>query len=476
MLQLILYWVHFVLVLIALLSVLNSRKSPASSIAWILAVTVIPVGGLITFALFGIDRKKRRVIPRIPEEVLADYLADSPARRPDPKGSPPDTADRMVALLARSASAPLTLGNTLRTYFSGADKFHDLTADLQAAEESIHMEYYLWRSDTLGRRIREILEERARRGVKVRLIFDGVGSFAKISYAYRRSLKEAGIEFAYFLDLSSPIARLKINYRNHRKIVVIDGRTGYTGGMNIGSEYIDGGTRFESWRDTHLRIEGPGVSMLQAVFLADWYSSGGHPLPPDEILPEPEFPAPPGGIPMQIAISGPDSPWDGVRLHYLELLGGARTEILIQTPYFIPGEAVEKAIIAAALRGVRVIIITVGKPDYRIPYWAAQTYFEPLLRAGVEIYRYQAGFIHSKVFIQDRIVASVGTCNVDIRSFELDYEINAVIYSPEEAALHAEQFHRDLRHCRRVSLNDVRTGPFLGRLRNSIFRLLSPLM
>ncbi len=183
-----------------------------------------------------------------------------------------------------------------------------------------------------------------------------------------------------------------------------------------------------------------------------------------------------GKIPIQIAISGPDSRWEGIRLHYLELLNGAREEVLIQTPYYIPGEAIEQAMIAAALRGVRVVLMAIGLPDKWIPYWAAQTYFTPLLEAGVEIFRYQAGFLHSKVFIQDRYIASVGTGNVDLRSFYLDYEVNAVIYSPEEAESQADQFLRDLNESTPVTLADMEKISQFARLRNAAVRLLSPLM
>ena len=245
--------------------------------------------------------------------------------------------------------------------------------------------------------------------------------------------------------------------------------------MNVGTEYITGGRRFPAWRDTHLRIEGPSVSLLQAVFLVDWHNSGQELLLRDEDFPDFEKERT-DGLPMQIAVSGPDSQWEGIRLHYLELVNGAREEILIQSPYFIPGEALEQALIAAALRGVRVVLMTVGKPDKLIPFWAGQTYFEPLLEAGVEIYRYQSGFLHSKVLVQDRAIASVGTCNVDLRSFSLDYEVNAVIYSTGYAEELADRITADLAECRRVELEDMKKMSQPAKLRNSVVRLFSPLM
>ena len=483
MLKVIIYWINFLLVVITIISVLKSRKSPASTMAWILAIVTIPVLGLVAYVLAGIDWRKRKLVNMVPEEVFSAHLSpalekqstliDNMLRSGDPKQR---RAARNIHLLTRAAAAPVTGDNSVTSFYCGREKFDALMEDIESAGESIHMEYYIWSSDKLGDRILHILERKAGEGVIVRLIFDGWGSFGKISFAYRRALREAGIEFAYFLDLANPIARIKINYRNHRKIAVIDGRVAYIGGMNVAENYISGGRRFPGWRDTHLRIEGPAVSMLQAVFLVDWYNSGRELLLQDSMFPVLESDPGHGGIPIQIAISGPDSPWEGIRLHYLELLNGAREEVLIQTPYFIPGEAVEQAMIAAALRGVRVILMTVGRPDKRIPFWAAQTYFVPLLEAGVEIYRYQSGFLHSKVFIQDRFIASVGTCNVDLRSFYLDYEVNAVLYSSDEAASHADQFFKDMKNCLSVTISDIEDISQFARLRNAAFRLLSPLM
>ena len=482
-LKIILYWANFILVVLTIFSVLKARKSPAASLAWIFAIVAVPVLGLVAYLLAGLDWRNKKLVNRLPEDAFSDLLIptldaqkgliDELAGSEDPRIR---RAARNIRLLTAAASAPVAGGNEVTSFFYGGPKFDALLADIAAARESIHMEYYIWRSDSLGERLLEALSAKASEGVTVRLLFDGWGSFGKISYAYRRALEISGIDFAYFLDLANPLARLKINYRNHRKIAVIDGRIGYVGGMNVAEEYMTGGIRFPEWRDTHLRLEGPAVSLLQAVFLVDWHNSGKDLLLETAMFPKiglrPDAP----GVPVQVAISGPDSPWDGIRLHYIELLNGAREEVLIQTPYYIPGEALEQAMIAAALRGVRVILMTVGKPDKRIPFWAAQTYFAPLLEAGVEIYRYRAGFLHSKVVIQDRIIASIGTCNVDLRSFQLDYEVNAVLYSREEAELHAERFMEDLGACKPFTRDDLENLSQFAKLRNGLFRLLSPLM
>ncbi len=482
MLKDVLFWSNYVLVIVAILTVLGSRKSPSSAIAWILALISFPGLGLLAFILVGFDWKKRKLVRMIPEEVFSEHLTGLLNQQksftealPLIGVAPSRRMARTFQLLAKTASAPVTTDNTVSSFFNGRELFCELMADLEKAQTSIHMEYYIWRFDSVGSKILEILLQKAREGVQVRLIFDGWGSFGEVSFANRKKMKAAGIEFAFFLELSNLFSRMKINYRNHRKIVVIDGVTAYTGGMNVGEEYITGGKRFKTWRDTHLRIRGSAVSMLQAVFLIDWYNSGK-----ELLLHDSHFP---GGlnqeshnIPIQIALSGPDSPWEGIHLHYLELINGAREEILIQTPYFIPGEALEKALVAAALRGTKVKLMTLGIPDKRIPFWAAQTYFSSLLESGVEIYQYQAGFLHSKVVIQDRLIASVGTCNLDIRSFHLDYEVNTVMYSPDQANLHAGAFDRDLQNCRRLTLKDLENRSLFAKIRNSAVRLLSPVM
>ncbi len=483
MLKGILTLIYFAMVITGVFLVIRSRKAPESTLAWILAIGALPVFGLLAYILIGYDWRERKLVKQIPEEVFAEKLSPILSRQSDLLDEMLHSENPVrrrtasnIRLLNRVAAAPVTGQNTVTSFFKGIDKFESLIADIEAAKKSIHMEYFIWRSDELGERIRKALEAKAAQGVSVRLLFDGWGSFGRISFSYRKALKAAGIEYAYFLDLSNPVARMKINYRNHRKIAVFDGRIAYTGGMNVGREYIDGGRRFETWRDTHLRIEGPAVSMLQALFLIDWRNSGKELLAHELLFPDFPISKNRGGIPIQIAIGGPDSMWDGIRLHYTELINGAREEILIQTPYFIPGEEVEHAMIGAALRGISVILMTVGKPDKLIPFWAAQTYFAPLLEAGVEIYLYQAGFLHSKVFIQDRKIASVGTCNVDIRSFVLNYEVNAVMYSPEEAALHADQFFEDLAGCSKLTKEQLANKTILARFRNSVARLSSPLI
>ena len=310
----------------------------------------------------------------------------------------------------------MTMNNSVRIFDQGEDMFRSLLEEIDTARKSVHMEYFIWRSDELGEKFREALSKKAAEGVEVRLLFDGVGCFRMMSQSYKRKLRKAGIQIRYFLDPLNPFSGWLLNYCNHRKIVVIDGETAYMGGMNIGREYIDGGKRFKSWRDTHLRFSGESVGLLQAVFLADWENSGG------KVENESDYintqPQKSGDLALQIVTSGPDSDWHSLKDLYFNMICNANEEVLIASPYFIIDDSIEEAMVTAALAGVRVRIIMAGPPpDKWIPYWVAQTYYERLIEAGVEFYQYTEGFFHSKYLIADGKIATVGTCNMDMRSF-----------------------------------------------------------
>ena len=318
--------------------------------------------------------------------------------------------------------------------------------------------------------------------MEIRLIFDGVGSFFRVSRTYKRRLHQAGIEYRTFLDPKNFLFGRLINYRNHRKITVIDGRIGYTGGMNIGEEYISGGARFSGWRDTHLRLEGGVVRLLQEVFLLEWHNSGAGLLRDARFFPalsaERSGEHKPGEprLPVQVVCSGPDSAWDSLKLLFFTLISNANEEVLIQSPYFIPDESIQSAMETAALSGVRVRFMMTGVPDKRIAFWAAHTYFERMLKAGVEILLYESGFFHPKMIAVDRRIATVGTANLDIRSFQLNYELNVVIYDRDTARRLQRQFDKDAGRCRRIGFNDISGQRALIRLRNSVSRMFAPLL
>ena len=471
--------IFYMIVIVITIRILLTNRNPAWSISMLLVLYFLPVLGIPVYLLNGVNWQKRKIVKHIPERMFKDNLGELIERQQlflqeVPPEYENDTV-KNVRMLLKSSGAIMTMNNNVSFYSEGAELFNALASDLEKAEKSIHMEYFIWRSDELGERISEILRRKASEGVEVRLLFDGVGCYRMMSLKYKRTLRKAGVKLRYFLDPLNPFSGWLLNYCNHRKIAVIDGVTAYTGGMNIGSEYIDGGKRFKTWRDTHMRMKGETVSLLQAVFLADWENSGGK----DED--EREYIIPPAesyeNLPVQIATSGPDSDWHSLKDLYFNMICNANEEVLIASPYFVIDEAIEEALVTAALAGVRVKIIMAGSPpDKWVPFWVAQTYYVRLIKAGVEFHQYQEGFYHSKFIVIDSKIVTCGTCNMDIRSFHLNFEINAVIYNSVRAGVVRRIFEEDLEFCRKINLEELENLSFIKKLRNSVFRIFAPLL
>jgi cardiolipin synthase len=355
--------------------------------------------------------------------------------------------------------------------------------DLARARRTIYLQYYIWADDPFTRNLKALLVERAQRGVEVRLLYDPFGSLFRLTRRYKRALSDGGVKHA---PVSSLWRLHTISYRNHRKIAVIDGRIGYTGGMNIGQEHIDGGPSFDRWRDTHVRIEGEGAAVLQAVFLIDWYNAtredlfAAHRFPS---LGSDEWPvtAADGGdadIPLQILTSGPDSEWRAIRQLYFAMIVSAQKRVLLQSPFFILDATVAEALKAAALSGVEVDVMVSDRGEglNQAPYWAANTYLAEVAAAGVRVHLYTRGYLHAKTISIDGEVCSIGSANLDIRSFSINYELNAVIYDAGLAHELEAAFEQDRRDCRPFDLEEYRRIRALSRLRDSMARLLSPLL
>jgi cardiolipin synthase len=467
----------------ALIIILDDSKNSQSVIAWLLVIFLFRWIGVFFYILIGINWKKGNIVREHPEKIFSEFLGKVLERQKryfdhlNARGLREEESDRMkcARMLISSNRSMLTVNNEVELLVGGRCAFDRLLDDLGSAVESIHMEFYIWRSDALGQKIKELLIERAAAGVEIKLLFDGLGSFRKISKDYRKELKHHGIEFAYFLDINRFLARFKVNYRNHRKIVVIDGKLAYVGGINVGEEYLDGGARFESWLDTAVRISGDSVLLLQALFLADWGSSGNAIQMDDKLFPGQ---ADTGDIrtPVQLAFSGPDSPWPNIEQLFFQMITNTNTEIWIQSPYFIPSPNILMALSTAAHSGVKVNLMMTGVPDKRIPFWTAQSFFPSLISAGVKIYQYTGGFLHSKYLVSDRSYATLGSCNMDMRSFLINFEANAVIYDEEFSTRLVEQFQLDRERCIEITADTLRQLGPARRLRNSILRIFAPIM
>ena len=468
-LPLLAYWAVVVVLLI------YDNREPGSTLVWLLVLIFLPVLGLLFFLFFGRDWKiitARRhwaegYVAAVKAKMRPVYERNGAAQeRFTAQYGDSLAADISATIRMESGSSPLP-ADTLEIFATGAEKFSRLEQDLAAATSFIHMEYFIWEQDELTARITAILLDRLAAGVEVRILYDYVGSIS-FKKDELRKLAAAGAK------VSADVKYIfKLNYRNHRKIVVIDGVIGYTGGMNLGQEYIDGGTRFASWRDTHLRMTGQAVAELQKLFAMRWFEDEHDDLLEDRFLPPAESGATNGQVLTQVVAHTIEDPWEAGRRAHMIAISRAERTLKIQSPYFVPDQGMYDAMINAALSGVDLRFMMTGLIDKKLPFWAAQTYYEPLLRAGAHVYLYEAGFFHAKTIAVDSRICAVGTMNMDIRSLRLHKELMVWIFDQERARQLEDIFERDLLHCREMTLQDVRSVGRWHRFRNSFARLFS---
>ncbi|MCC6758183.1 MAG: cardiolipin synthase [Candidatus Omnitrophica bacterium] len=466
---------------------LLDNRTPSETFAWILIFILMPGLGLGLYLMFGRNWKRsynhKIKLPQSIAKELSDLFKPLVAQQAEVlkqmKNKTSIYHDDLMTLLFQSSNALLTTGNKAEIFHNGKDKFDRLKQDLQNAKAYIHMEYFIWYSkDKLGQEIKDILIAKAQEGVEVRILYDYSGCFLTLSQKYINELRVNKVQIYPFFNYLSNFKMHTLNYRNHRKIVSIDGRIGYTGGVNVGQEYIDGGKRYGSWRDTHIRLEGQSVSVLQAIFAVDWYNT----VEKADILDAKYFPLltdnkpVDGNLSVQLTTSGFDSPWPSILQLYFTLITMAQRNIYIVSPYFVPDETLLMALKTAAMRGVKVAIMTTGVADNPVPYWAAFSYFEDLLKAGVRIFQYEKGFMHAKIYSSDGKVCSIGSANFDIRSLQLNYEVNAVFYDDDLTQQVDAQIMEDLKHCKEVLVSDLKQSSVLARLRNSLVRLISGIL
>lgn len=408
---------------------LKERRDPAETLAWILIILVIPVGGMLAYMLFGRSWRKSRQFSYDDDTVSKKLRAICSEQLKEI--SKPEYAElvgrNFVTLLLNNGDAALTLGNRLKILNNGCECFPAMFADLRNASRFIHIEIFGIESGELFEQLLAILSERAASGVEVRVIFDSVGSRALKLRDVER-MRAAGIEAYSYMPVWLPHFANKFNYRNHRKIVVIDGEVGYTGGMNIADRYLHG-TKRGVWRDTQIRLEGGSVTMLNAVFINDWsFVTDGELLYDMKYFPMPDVPQ---TLPIQIATSGPDSPHATIMQAYFAAIGNARRYIYISTPYLLPNQPIVTALKVAAMSGVDVRILIPVRGDNMVVAWAGYSNIDTLLDSGVSVYLYKKGFNHSKFLVIDDEFCSIGSANLDYRSFDTDFEVQAYIYAPE---------------------------------------------
>lgn len=487
----------FVPMLFRLLAIINllfvfviifvERRKPAVTWAWIMVISFVPYIGFILYLILGLDSRKHAIFllkARKDEELFENFIGldysglefikeqEHLINRKNVlqiKGS--KHLNDMVYLNYKAGLGAFTTNNALTLFHEGHDKFEALIQDINNAEKFIHLQYYIFRKCAIGEQVLAALERKAREGVEVCLFIDGMGcSFTPKSIF--KPLTKAGGNIAIFL----PPGFIRVNYRNHRKIAVIDGKIGYVGGLNVGDEYLGKKKRFGYWRDSHIRIYGDGVKQLELRFIMDWnFAKKSHPIR----LAEKYFPHIEDTVKttsMQIVSSGPDTKYSSVHHGYSKMIFEANHSIYIATPYFVPDDTIFKALTIAALSGIDVRIMIPANPDHLFVYWASLSYLGSLLDAGVKCYEYEKGFIHSKLMMIDSTVTSVGTANMDVRSFELNFEVNAFIYDTHITKAYEKVFLSDLEDCAEITKRRYDERSNLARIKESISRLISPLL
>jgi cardiolipin synthase A/B len=462
---------------------ISENRSPQSTFAWIFLLLLFPLGGIFVYHFFGRGWRTfskegelaRQAIMGDTPEAVERYLKRERALVAKIEQLQPATyKSKLLHLVTNNASSVLTAHNCVELLQNASQKYPRLVADIEAASHSIHMAYYIWEEDNFTRKLKDLLIRKAKAGVEVRILCDAYG--LAVSRRYLQEMRAAGVGMYVYYNYRSPLKLHTIGYRNHRKIAVIDGRIGYMGGLNISQEHLDGGKHFALWRDTHLRIEGEAVAALQAIFLTSWYNTTGERLPTTRYTAS-LCTVPERNLPIHITISGPDSQWRAIRQLYFMMILSAEHHLYIQSPFFIPDESIMEALKAAAMSGVDVRIMCAPRgTTYSVPYWAANTYFEEMAQAGVRIFLYQKGYFHPKTINVDSVICSVGTANLDIRSFSINYEVNAVIYDEQISQRLAADFLRDQADCVEFSLYEYERRPMIVRLRDSVARLFSPML
>ncbi len=462
-------------IFIAVLIILENR-SPVKTISWILVLALIPIGGIIVYLFFGQEYRKRKMfsmkglhkldqLRKITIEQLKTLEKENHQEVLLQK-------KHLMNLMLNNSNAILTNNNQVKVLRNGHQKFTELFREIEKATHHIHLEYYIIEDDETGNYLKELLIRKAREGVEVRVIYDDVGSWA-LRKRFFRPMLDAGIKVDCFMKVRFPTFTSRVNYRNHRKIVVIDGHVAFTGGINIADRYLKGLPKVGIWRDTHLKITGGAATALQVIFMADWYFVS------KEILKGEQYFRPfrnGKGKVVQICASGPDSDWESIHQAYFSAIATATHHVYIATPYLLPTADLLSALKIAALSGIDVRILLPDKSDAHIPKWGTDSYIKELLEAGVKIYFYKAGFTHSKIIIADGIFSSVGTANVDFRSLETNFEVNAMVYDEPIATQLTRNFMDDLAHSWQVTSEEWAKRPWHRKAKESFARIFSPLM
>lgn len=469
------YLINFILVVDL---IFRGKRNIDNTLTWIVILVLVPPVGFILYAMFGrsIAKKNMFRVKEKEDKVIKDKILESYVEIESNLDPYLDENKDIIYTLANSNNAHFTADNDVDIYPESNMFFNSLLEELKKAEEYINIQFYIFKDDRIGKEIIEILKEKAQSGVEVRLLYDAVGG-RNLSRKAVKEMKEAGVQVANFFPSFLNIINFNINFRNHRKIVVIDGKVGFVGGFNVGDEYLGRDPKFGEWRDTHIRLTGSCVIDLSMRFLLDWRYTTKENLDLAKYFTKKREKST-GNVGIQIVSSGPDiTELDEIKYGYMKMIQKARDYVYIQSPYLILDKTLMETLKVACLSGVDVRIMIPSKPDHPFVYWASYSYAGELLNYGAKIYTYGGdAFLHAKTIVYDDSVTSIGTANMDIRSFELNFEVNAFIYSEEKAREQRMIFERDIENSREITKEIYESRSTYIKIKESISRLLSPVL
>lgn len=475
--SLVLSYAYGATIVFIIILIIIGNKSPFKSISWITVVSLLPIIGIVFYFFFGQQYQKkirynkkegryRKRMNRLSEDQIKELS------NVDLLDLAPELIEKrdIMTLLLRNDRAFISRNKSVKILNNGKETFDDIKLEIKKAKEHIHLEFYILKFDEIGSEIFELLKEKAQEGVEVRIIYDSVGSYY-LSPQKIRYYRKAGIQLQSFQKVFFPFLSSKVNYRNHRKLVIIDGEVGYTGGLNIADRYLETSEK-KYWRDTFVKIVGPAVSSMQLIFMNDWFY-----VSKEQIFHQKYFKENTSYSKnlTQIISSGPESNWNTISQFYFSAITSSRKYIYITTPYFIPNDEIAFALKAASLRGIDVRIMLPQKSDTIFSHLSGQSYFKEMLKAGVKIYFYQKGFCHHKVIISDDVLCSVGSANFDYRSLETNFEVSAVFYDSTINRKLQKEFKSDLKDSIMLDYNTWQKRPWYMKFLTSLARLFAPL-
>ncbi|OPH53159.1 cardiolipin synthase [Paenibacillus ferrarius] len=472
-------WVVIILLLFIFQTatiLIGEYKRPAKTVAWLLVLFIFPIIGFIMYYFMAKEYSQRKMVRRKGRRKMSEmkhqWMGSNGSDAVFGKGKYELFEDtRLCGLLYNIPGSPITMRNRTEVLTNADVTYEAMLQAIEVAQKHIHFEFYTIRDDEIGLKFQDALIRKAKQGVQVRVIYDGVGSYS-LSKAYINKFKQAGVGIHPFLRPLIAFFDKRMNYRNHRKIIVIDGLVGFLGGINIGNEYLGADPKLGFWRDTHLKLYGDSVYYLQQTFMTDWLFVSGERLMDSTMFPEHNEPK---ASLAQVISSGPDAHWDAIQEMFFAGIVAAKKRVYMTTPYFIPDPSITMALKTAVISGVDVRIILPYKADSRIVQYASRSYLLELMQAGVQFYLYRKGFIHAKVMIIDHLMATVGTANVDMRSFFSNFEINAVMFDTAIIERLEDDFFMDLKESKELKLAEFEQRSRLEKGKEIIARLLSPL-